>query len=65
MWSGERLTTIQATTRPENLGPDVWSKMGKAAQKKEKQKWANETPQFDNARRARGIYFIDPEDGEY
>ena len=33
---------IQATTRPENLWPEVWSKMGKAAQKEEKQEWANE-----------------------
>ena len=51
MWSGERLTKIQATTRPENLWPEVWSKMGKAAQKKEKQEWANEKPKFDNARK--------------
>ena len=37
--------------------------MGKAAQKREKQGWANEKPELDNARRLRGIYFIDPEDG--
>ena len=65
MWSGERLTKIQATTRPENLWPEVWSKMGKAAQKKEKQEWANEKPKLDDARKLGGIYFIDPEDGEY
>ena len=35
MWSGWRPTTIQATTRPENLWRDVWSKKGKAAQKEE------------------------------
>ena len=64
MWSVERLTTIQATTRPENLWPEVWTKMGKAAQKKKKQGWANEKPKLDNARRLRGICFIDPKDGE-
>ena len=32
MWSGRRLTKVQATTRPENLWPEVWFKMGKAAQ---------------------------------
>ena len=49
LWSGGRLTKIQATTRPENLWPEVWSKMGKAAQKKEKQERANEEPELDNA----------------
>ena len=32
----------------------------KAAQKREKQEWANEKPQLDNARRLKGICFIDP-----
>ena len=32
---------------------------------REKQEWANEKPKPDNARSLRGIYFIDPEDGEY
>ena len=36
VWSGERPTKNQATTRPENLWSEVWSKMGKAAQKKGK-----------------------------
>ena len=69
MWSGKRLTKIQATTRPENLWPDVRSKMEKATKKKEKHEWVNEKPKLDNARyaaqRLRGLYFIDPEDGEY
>ena len=47
------------------MWPEVWSKVGKAVQKKEKQEWANEKPKLDNARRLGGIYFIDPEDGEY
>ena len=37
MLSGERLTKIQATTRPEHVCREVWSEIGKAAQKREKQ----------------------------
>ena len=29
------------------------------------QKWSHEKPQLDNARKLRGIYFIDPEDKEF
>ena len=36
--------------------------MLEAAQKKEKQEWTIEKPKIDNARRLRGICFIDPED---
>ena len=32
---------------------------------KERQKWSHEKPQLDNARKLRGIYFIDPEDKEF
>ena len=32
---------------------------------REKHEWAIEKPQLDNARRLRGIYFIDPEDKEF
>ena len=32
---------------------------------KEKQEWAIGKPKVDNARKLRGIYFIDPKDGEY
>ena len=38
--------------------------MGKNAKLKEKQKWSHEKPHLDNARKLRGIYFIDPEDTE-
>ena len=38
--------------------------MSDASERKEKQKWAIEKPKIDNARRLRGIYFIDPDDGE-
>ena len=36
--------------------------MGKHAKLKEKQKWSNEKLHLENARKLRGIYFIDPED---
>ena len=65
MWSGWRLTKIQATTRPDHAWPEVWTKIGKAAQNREKQERAKEKPKLDNAQRLRGIYFIDPDDEEY
>ena len=39
--------------------------MGGSAKLKERQKWSIEKPKLDNARRLRGIYFIDPEDKEF
>ena len=38
---------------------------GKHAKLKEKQKWSNEKLHLENARKLRGIYFIDPEDKEF
>ena len=64
MWS-RRLTKIQTTTRPDHVWPEVWTKIGKAAQNREKQEWAKEKPKLDNARKLKGIYFIDPDDTEY
>ena len=34
--------------------------MGKHAKLKEKQKWSDEELHLENARKLRGIYFIDP-----
>ena len=39
--------------------------MGKNAKLKEKQKWSHEKLHVDNARKLRGIYFIEPEDKEF
>ena len=39
--------------------------MREHARLKEKQKWSNERLHLDNARKLRGIYFIDPEDMEF
>ena len=65
MWSGERLTRRQLTFRPDHLWPELWIKMGRNAKLKERHKWSDEKKaKLDNARRLRGIYFIDPEDKE-
>ena len=65
MWSGGRLTRKQLTSRPDYLCPERWTKLGRNAQLKERQKWSHEKPKLDNARNVRGIYFIDPEDKEF
>ena len=39
--------------------------MSEASKRKEKQKWAIEKPKLDNARKFRGIYFIDPADDDF
>ena len=65
MRSRRRLTRKQLTSRPDYLWPELWEKMGKNAKLKERQKWSNEKPQLDNARKLGGIYFIDPEDKEF
>ena len=64
MWSGRRLTRNKLTSRPTYLWPELWKTMGKNAKLKEKQKWSNEKFHLENARKLRGIYFIDPEDKE-
>ena len=53
------------TSRPDHLWPELWKSIGKHAKLKEKQKWSNEKIYLENARKLRGIYFIDPEDKEF
>ena len=65
MWSGVRLTRKQLASRPDHLWPELWGKTGKNAKLKEKQKWSNEKLHLKNARKLRGIHFIDPEDMEF
>ena len=65
LWSRERLTKIQSTTRPDHEWPEVFTKFGKATQNRENQEWVKEKPKLHNARKLRGIYFVDPEDKEY
>ena len=47
MWSWRRLTKIQATTRPDHVWPEVWTKICNAAQIREKQEWPKEKPKLD------------------
>ena len=66
LWSGERLTRKQLTSRPDHLWPELLKSMGKHAKQKEKQKWSEEKKlHLENARNLRGIYFIVPEDTEF
>ena len=61
---GERLTRKQLTSRPDYLWPELWTKLGRNAKLKVRQKWSHEKPQLDNARKLWGIYFVDPDDKE-
>ena len=63
--SGGRLTRKQLTSRPDYLWPELWTKLGRNAQLKDRQKWSHDKPKLENARKLRGIYFIDPEDKEF
>ena len=65
MLSGGRLTRKRLTSRPDHLWPELWKSLGKHAKLKEKQKWSNEKLHRENARKLRGIFFIDPEDTEF
>ena len=65
MWSGVRLTRKQLTSRPDHSWPELCKKLGRNVKLKERQKWSHEKPQLDNARKLRGIYFIDLEDKEF
>ena len=47
------------------MEPDAWTRIGKAAQRREKQEWAIEKPKLEHARDLRRIYSIDPSDEEY
>ena len=65
MWSGRRLTKRQATFRPDHLWPELWRGLARNALLREKHKWSNEKLHLENARKLRGIYFIDLEDKEF
>ena len=65
MWSAWRLTRNQLTSRPDHLWPELWKSMGKHAKLKEQQKWSEEKLYLENARKLRGICFVDPENTEF
>ena len=56
-WSGRRLTKIQAPSRPDHSWPEMWSRLTKAAQRREEQQWAIGKSKLDKARKLRGIFF--------
>ena len=57
MWSGERLTRKQLTSRPDHLWPELWKSMGKHAKLKEKQKWSEEkAPSWKRTKIARDLF---------
>ena len=58
MWSGERLTRKQLTSKPYHLWPELWKSMGKHIKLKEKPKWSEEKLHRENARKL----FIDHTD---
>ena len=58
---GREINEKQLTSRPDHLWPELRKSMGKHAKLKEKQKWSDEKLHLENARKLRGIYFIDPE----
>ena len=60
-WTGFTQFTLLEEKAP---WPEIWKSMGKHAKLKEKQKRSNEKLHLENARKLRGIYFIDPEDKE-
>ena len=64
LWSGKRLTKRQATSRPDRQWPELWTKLGRNAELREKEKPPIGKRPVDNAGRKRGIHFIDPEDKE-
>ena len=59
------LTERLATSSPDHLWSEIWRSMSRNFKLKEKQNWLGEKPKLDDARRLRGIYFIDLEDIEF
>ena len=59
--SEEKLTRKLQTSRPDHFWPELWKSMGKHAKLYEKKRWSNEKLHLENARKLRGIYFIDLE----
>ena len=55
----------RSATRPDHLRPEIWRIMSRNAKMKEKQNWASERPKLENARKLRGICFIESQDKEF
>ena len=59
------MAKIHATTRPENIWPEIWSNMSKKSRQKEKQHRQKKKSKLDKARKLKGIYCFDPEDMKF
>ena len=61
-----KLVVIRPHTDGKVFAPGCASKAGPVSREEpEDHKWSNEKPKLDNARRLRGIYFIDFEEKEF
>ena len=61
----EKTVDIQARLIYVQFMSRTLGENGKEVKVKETQKWSHEKLHLDNARKLRGIYFIDPEDKEF
>ena len=64
-WSWKYLARKQTTSRPDSPWPEIRQDVSEASKRKKKQKWCIEKPKLDNARKLRGIFFIDLDDEEF
>ena len=55
----EEINEKKADIQARSFMARTLGETGKNAKLKEKQKWSHEKPHLDNARKLRGIYFID------
>ena len=46
--------------KTDNVWLDMWKHVSDASKRREKQKWAIEKPELDNARQTCGIFFVEP-----
>ena len=65
MWSGVEINEKTAYIHARSFMARTLEVNGKNAKLKEKQKWSNEKLHQENARKLRGIYFIDPGESEF
>ena len=50
-WVSGRLTKVQATTRPDDVWLEIWTKMFKKTQKREVERWKEESLRRATARK--------------
>ena len=65
MWSRERLTKIQTTSLPDHIWPGAWTRIEKAAQRREKQNGQSRNQNSNMLQNVRRVYSIDPSDEDY